>query len=144
MQVEYTASAWVNPYLEKGVWVLQAGFLDSCAQQLTPKTQAAPLLPRQAVAYEGVTLLPAMVRRRAGEVVCRVPGCGKTIPLGRIRIHIVFHLHSKTLHPPCCGFCGETGYVLRMRRAKGGEPQAQPLSCANGFFCKFSMRVARK
>ena len=46
MQVEYTACEWVNPHLEKGVRVLQAGFLDSCAQQLTPKTQAAPLLPR--------------------------------------------------------------------------------------------------
>ena len=46
MQAEYTACAWVNRDVEKGVWVLQAGFLDTCAQQLTPKTQAAPLLPR--------------------------------------------------------------------------------------------------
>ena len=45
-QPEYTACQWVNPDLEKGVWVLQAGFLDSCAKQLTPKTQAATLLPR--------------------------------------------------------------------------------------------------
>ena len=107
IQVEYTACEWVNPDLEKGVWVLQAGCLDSCAHQLGPKTQAAPLLPRHAVAYEGFTVLPAMVRRRDGEVVCRVAGCGKTIPLGRMRVHILFHLHSATLHPPCCGFCGE-------------------------------------
>ena len=120
MQVEYTACEWVNPDLEKGVWLLQAGFLDSCAQQLTPRTQAAPLLPRGTVAYEGVTLLPAMVCRRDGEVVCRVPGCGKIVPLGRMRIHIAFHLHSETLHPPCCGFCGLPGCVLRMRRVKGG------------------------
>ena len=143
MQVEYTACEWVNSYLEKGVWLLQAGFLDSCAPQLTPKTQAAPLVPRGIVAYEGVTLLPAMVRRRDGEVVRRVPGCPKTVPLGRMRIHIAFHLHAETLHPPC-GFCGLTGCVLRMRRVKGGEPQAQPVSCTNGFFCKFSMRAARK
>ena len=58
MQVEYIACEWVNPDLEKGVWVLQAGFLDSSAKQPTPKTQAAPLLPRQVVAYEGVTPLP--------------------------------------------------------------------------------------
>ena len=50
MQVEYTACEWVNPDREKGVWLLQAGFLDSCAQQLTPKTQAAPLLPKGTVA----------------------------------------------------------------------------------------------
>ena len=31
-----------------------------------------------------------------------------------------------------------------MRRVKGGEPQAQPVCCANGFFCKLSMRAARK
>ena len=93
MQVEYTACEWLNPDLEKGVWDLQAGFLDSFAQQLTPKTQATPLLPRQTVAYERVTLLPAMVRRRDGEVVCRVLRCGNTVPLGRMRIHIAFHLH---------------------------------------------------
>ena len=120
MQVEYTACEWVNPDLEKGVWLLQAGFLDSCAQQLTPKTQAAPLLPRGTVAYEGVALLPAMVRRRDGEVLCRVPGCGKTVLLGRMRMHIAFHLHAETLHPPCCGFCGLPGCVLRMRHVKGG------------------------
>ena len=120
MQVEYTACEWVNPDLEKGVWLLQAGFRVSCAQQLTPRTQAAPLLPRGTVAYDGVALLPAMVRRRDGEVVCRVPGCGKTVPLGRMRIHMAFHLHSETLHPPCCGFCGLPGCVLCMRRVKGG------------------------
>ena len=134
MQVEYTACEWVNPGLEKGVWVLQAGFLDSCVQQLIPKTQAAPLLPTHAVTYEGVTMRRAMVRRQDGEIVCRVLGCGKTVPLGRMPIHIAFQLHSETLHPPCCGFCGLTGCVLRMRRVKGGEPQAQPVSCANGFF----------
>ena len=138
MQVEYAASEWVNPHLEKGVCVLQAGFFDSCAQQLTPQTQVAPLLPRQAVAYEGVTLLPAMVRRQDGNVVCHVPGCGKTIPVARMRIHIAFHLPSASLHTPCYGFCGETGGILHMRRVKG-----QPVSCANGFFCKFSMRAAR-
>ena len=31
MRVEYTACEWVNPALEKGFWVLQAGVLDSCA-----------------------------------------------------------------------------------------------------------------
>ena len=72
-----------------------------------------------------------------------MPGCGKTVSLWRIRIHIAFHLPSETLHPPCYGCCGETGCVLRMRRVKG-EPHAHPVSCANGFFCKFSMRVARK
>ena len=122
MQVEYTACEWVNLDLEKGVWLLQAGFLDSCAQQITPRTQAAPLLPRGTIAYEGVALLPAMVRRQDGEVVCRVPGCGKTVPLGRMRIHIAFHLHAETLHPPCWGFCGLPGCVLRMRRVKGEEP----------------------
>ena len=121
MKVEYTVCESVNPDLEKGMWVLQAGFLDSCAQQLTPKTQRAPLLPTQAVAYEGVTLLPAIVRRRDGEGVCRVPGSGKTVPLGRMRIHIAFLLHSETLHPPYCGFCGETVCVLRMCRVKGGR-----------------------
>ena len=93
MPVEYTACEWVNPDLENGVWVLQAAFLDSCAQQLTPKTQAAPRLPRPSVAYEAVTLLPALVLRRDGVVVCHVPGSGKTIPPGRMRIHIAFHLH---------------------------------------------------
>ena len=120
MQEEYAACEWVNTDLEKGVWVLQAGFLDSCAQQLPPKTQAAPKVPRQAVAYEGVTLLPAMVRRRDVEAVCRVYSCPKTVPLGGMRIHIAFHLHSETLHPPCCGFCGLTGCVLRMCRVEGG------------------------
>ena len=144
MQVEYTACEWVNPDLEKGVCLWQAGFPDSCAQQLTPKTQAAPLLPRGTLGYEGVALLPAMVRRRDGEVVCPVPGCGKTVPLGRMRIHTAFHLHAETLHPPCCGFYGLPCFVLRMRRVKGGEPQAQPVSCANGFIRKFSMRVASK
>ena len=71
-------------------------------------------------------------------------GCGKALPLERMRIHIAFHLHSETLHPPCCGFCRETGCVVRMRRVKGEEPQVQPVSCANGFFSKFSMRAARK
>ena len=88
MHVEYSACEWVNPYLEKGVWVLQARFLDSCAQQLTPNTQAAPLLPRQVVAYEGVTLLPAMVCMRmwrlcaSSQVVGRQyrwGGCGFTL-----------------------------------------------------------------
>ena len=71
MQVEYTASEWVNLDLEKGVWLLQAGFLDCCPQQLTPRTQAAPLLPRGTVAYEGVALLPAMVRAGWGGCVPR-------------------------------------------------------------------------
>ena len=31
VQVEYGACEWVNPDLEEGIWVLQAGFLDSCA-----------------------------------------------------------------------------------------------------------------
>ena len=137
MQVEYTACDLV--------WVLQAGYLDSFAQQLTPKTQAAPLVPRQAVAYEGVTLLPAMVCRRDLEVVCCVLGCGKTVPLGRIWIDIAFHVHSAKLHPPCRGFCGKTGCVLRMRRVKGGGgAHAQPVFCANGFFWKVSMRAACK
>ena len=134
MQVEYTACEWVNPDLEKWVWVLQAGSLDSCAQQLTPKTQAAPLLPKQAVAYDGVTLLPAMVRRRDGEVVCRVPGCGKTVPMGRMRIHIAFRMHSETLHPPCCGFCRLTGCVLRMCRVKGGGHMRSRFFAKTGFF----------
>ena len=73
-----------------------------------------------------------------------VLGSGKTVPLGRMRIHIAFHLHPETLRPPCGDFCGLTGCVLRMRRVKGGEPQAQPLSCANGYLCKCSMRAARK
>ena len=42
VKVEYAACEWVNRDLEQGVWVLQAGFLDSCAQQLIPKTQALP------------------------------------------------------------------------------------------------------
>ena len=54
MQVEYTACEWVNPDLEEGVRLLQAGFLDSCARQLSPRTQAAPLLPRGTVAYEAL------------------------------------------------------------------------------------------
>ena len=41
MQVEYTACEWVNPDLEMGVWVLQAGFLDSCAQQPTPQNTSS-------------------------------------------------------------------------------------------------------
>ena len=134
MQLQYTACEWVNPDLEKGVWVLQARFLDSCAQQLTPKTQAPPLLPRPTVAYEGVTLLPAMVRRRDGEVVCRVPGCGKTVPLRSMRIHIAFHLHSETLQPPCCGFCGLTGCVLPMRHVKGGDNRRNRFLAQTGFF----------
>ena len=137
MRLEYTACEWVNPDLEKGVWVLQAGFLDGCAQQLTPKTQAAPLLPRHVVAYEGVTLLPTMFRRRDGEVVCRVPGCGKTAAPGIMRIHIAFLVHSETLHPPCCGFCGETGCVLRMRRVKGGGA-----TCAAGLLRKRGFLVS--
>ena len=121
MQVEYTACEWVHPDLEKGVLVLQAGFLVlGFSQQLTPKTQAAPLLPGQVVAYEGVTLLPALVRRRDGEVGCRVLGCGITVPMGRMRIHIAFHLHSATVLPPCYGFYRETSCVLRMRRVKAG------------------------
>ena len=48
MQLEYAAYEWVNPHLEEGVWVLQAGFLDGCAQQPIPKTQAAAVLPRVA------------------------------------------------------------------------------------------------
>ena len=71
--------------------------MDSCAQQLTTKSQAAPLLPTQAVTYERVALLPAMVRRWDGEVVCRVPGSGETVPLGRMLIHIAFHLHFTPL-----------------------------------------------
>ena len=103
------------------------------------------MLPREATAYEGVTLLPAMVRRRDGEVVCRVPGCGKRVRMERMRIHIAFHLHSEILLPPCCGFCGDSGCVLRMRRVKGGGgAQAQMVSCANGFFCKFIMWAACK
>ena len=103
VEVEYAAYAWVNP-----------------DQQLIPKTQAAAVLPREAIAYEGVTLPPAMVRRRDGEVVCRVPGCGKTVPLERMQIHIAFHRHSKTLLPPCYGFCGDSSCILRMHRVKGG------------------------
>ena len=60
VQVEYGACEWVNPNLEGGVWLLPGGFLDSCAQQLTPKTQATAVLPREATAYKGVTLLLAM------------------------------------------------------------------------------------
>ena len=37
VQMEYDACEWVNPDLEGGVQALQAGFLDTCAQQLTPK-----------------------------------------------------------------------------------------------------------
>ena len=65
-----------------------------------------------------------------------MPGCGKTVPLGRMRIHIAFDLHPETLQPPCC--------VLRMRRVEVGEPHAQPVSCANELFCKFGRRAARK
>ena len=50
VQVEYRACEWVNPDLEEGVWVLQAGFLDNCAQHLIPKTQATTMLPREATA----------------------------------------------------------------------------------------------
>ena len=64
------------------------------------------MLPREATAYEGVTLLPAMVRMRDGEVVCRVPQCGTTAPLGRMRIRIAFHLHSETLLPLAVGLVG--------------------------------------
>ena len=70
VQVECVACEWVNLDLEEGGWVLQAAFSDRCAQQLVPKTLAATVLPREATAYEGVTLLPAMVRRQDGEVVC--------------------------------------------------------------------------
>ena len=123
MQVAYAAFEWLRPDLDKGVQVLQAGFVDSCARQLTLKTQAAPLLPRQAVAYEGVTLLRAMVGRRDGEVVCRVPSCGKTVPpaLRNTPAPLVAHFRGNRLcrlSPP----------------RKWGEPEAQPVSCANGFF----------
>ena len=134
MQVEYTACEWVNPDLEKGVWLLQAGFLDSCAQQLTPRTQAAPLLPRGIVAYEGVALLPAMVRRRDGEVVCRVPGCGKTLPLGRMRIHIAFHLHSETLHPLAVAFAGSPAVSSACGAYRGGSHRRSRFLAQTGFF----------
>ena len=120
VQVEYGACELMKPDVEGSVWVLQAGFLDSCALQLSPKTQAAPMLPRDATAYEGLTLQPTMVRRRDGELVCRVPGCGKTVPLGRMHICIAFQLRSQTLLPPCSGFCGDSGRVLRTRPVKGG------------------------
>ena len=32
VRLEHAACEWVNPDLEEGVWVLQAGLLDSCAQ----------------------------------------------------------------------------------------------------------------
>ena len=134
MQVEYAACEWVNPDLEKGVWVLQAGFLSSCAQQLTPKIQAAPLLPREAVAYEGVTPLPAMVRRRDGEVVCRVPGCGKTAPLGRMRIHIAFHVHSATQHPPCRDFAGKPATSPVCVAQRGGSHRHNHFLAQTDFF----------
>ena len=44
VNVEYGAREWVSPDLEGGVWVPQAGFLDSCAQHLSPIMQAAPVL----------------------------------------------------------------------------------------------------
>ena len=92
------------------------------------------MLPREATAYEGVTLLPAMVRRRDGEVVCLVPGCGKKVPSGRMWIPIAFHLHPETLLPPCCGFCGDSGCVLRTRRVGGGGRRHSPFLAQMGFF----------
>ena len=59
VQVKYGACEWVNPDLEEGIWVVQVGFLDSCAHQLIPKTQSA-VLPREATAYEGVTAQPQL------------------------------------------------------------------------------------
>ena len=53
MQAEYPTCEWVNPYLEGGVWVLQAEFLDICARQRTYKMQVAPALTRVSTAYEG-------------------------------------------------------------------------------------------
>ena len=56
---------------------------------------------------------------------------------GRMHIHIVFRLHLEALLPPRCGFCGDSGCVLRMRRVHGGGGgQAQPVSSAKGFFLK--------
>ena len=39
---------------------------------------------------------------------------------------MAFHLHSETLLPPCCRFCGDSRCVLRMRRAKAGSHSHSP------------------
>ena len=145
MQVEYTACEWLNPDLEKGVWLLQAGFLDSCAQQLTPKKHKqlhccpGGLLPTRGLRCCLQWFVGGMERLCAACLVVEL-----TVPLWRIRTRIVFHLHSETLQTPCCGFCGLPGCVPHMRRVKGGKPQAQLVSCANRFFCEFRMQAARK
>ena len=128
---KYAAFDWVNPDLEEGIRVVQAGYLDICTQQPICKTQAAAVLPREATTYEGFTMLRTMVCRRDGEVVCRVLGCGKTMPLGRMRIHIAFHLHSEKLLPPCCGFGGIPA-VSPYAPGKGGGATG-----AAGFLSKF-------
>ena len=54
--------------------LLQARFLDSCAQLLTSKMQEALLLPTDAIAYEGATVLRAIVMGAMGRLfaACRI------------------------------------------------------------------------
>ena len=84
--------------------MLDADSLEACATRLQPKTCAAAVLADGLVPYYGVTLLPPMVRRRKEEVTCQVSSCGKTTPLGLMRIHITMHAHTKDLHACVANF----------------------------------------
>ena len=100
VRAEYGACEFVNLDLEAGLWVLHPDSLNTRMSQLQPKTGAAPMLAGCVVAYDGVPVLLPMVCRRAGEVTCQVPGCGKTMPFRQMRIHIAFHLQTSDLQAP--------------------------------------------
>ena len=76
MSVEYGGASL--SILEGGNGVVDADSLNACATKLQPGT--ASVLATRTGPYEGMTVLPPMVRRREGEVTYRVSG--KTMPLG--------------------------------------------------------------
>ena len=67
VEVEYGACEFVKPDPQAGLWVLDSDFPNTCATQLQRKTAAALVFAGGVVVYEGVTLLPPMVRRRSRE-----------------------------------------------------------------------------
>ena len=106
MQVEHPAYYWVNPDLERGFWVLQAGFLHNCAEQLSHKTQAAAVLLREATAHESVALVFTNVREQDGVVVYGFQGVGRYYHWGACSFTLPSTCNLKDSSALVVGFVG--------------------------------------
>ena len=98
--------------------MLDSDPLNTRATQLQPWTRAAPLLVGAVGAHDGMT---PMVHHRVGEVAYWVQGYGRTRPLGHVRIHIAFHMHTSDLTALCRSLRRYSSCLLSNRKVKDGN-----------------------